>query len=101
MPQTRFVLKKSLDLGIRPIVVINKIDRPGARPEKVVDMVFDLFCELNADDKQLDFPVVYTSAKQGVAKRELDDASDNLGPLFEMIRERVAPPIRKHHSRCW
>jgi len=92
MPQTRFVLKKSLDLGIRPIVVINKIDRPGARPEKVVDMVFDLFCELNADDKQLDFPIVYTSAKQGVAKRELNDASDNLEPLFEMIRERVAPP---------
>ena len=93
MPQTRFVLKKSLDLGIRPIVVINKIDRPGARPEKVVDMVFDLFCELNADEEQLDFPVVYTSAKQGFAKRELADESNNLEPLFEMIRERVAPPV--------
>ncbi len=92
MPQTRFVLKKSLDLGIRPIVVINKIDRPGARPEKVVDMVFDLFCELNADEEQLDFPIVYTSAKQGFAKRELSDASDNLEPLFAMIAERVAPP---------
>ncbi len=78
MPQTRFVLKKSLDLGIRPIVVINKIDRPGARPEKVVDMVFDLFCELNADEEQLDFPIVYTSAKQGFAKRELIDESNNL-----------------------
>jgi GTP-binding protein len=93
MPQTRFVLKKSLDLGIRPIVVINKIDRPGARPEKVVDMVFDLFCELNADEKQLDFPFIFTSAKLGIAKRELDDDSDNLDPLFEMIRERVAPPV--------
>ncbi|PLX71897.1 MAG: translational GTPase TypA [Desulfuromonas sp.] len=92
MPQTRFVLKKSLDLGIRPIVVINKIDRPGARPEKVVDMVFDLFCELNADEEQLDFPVVYTSAKQGIAKRDLEDDSSNLEPLFAMIGERVAPP---------
>jgi len=92
MPQTRFVLKKSLDLGIKPIVVINKIDRPGARPEKVVDMVFDLFCELNADEEQLDFPVIYTSAKQGYAKRELADESDNLEPLFLMIGERVAPP---------
>ncbi len=92
MPQTRFVLKKSLDLGLRPIVVINKIDRPGSRPEKVVDMVFDLFCELNADENQLDFPFIFTSAKQGIAKRELEDDSDNLNPLFEMIRERVAPP---------
>jgi GTP-binding protein len=93
MPQTRFVLKKSLDLGLRPIVVINKIDRPGSRPEKVVDMVFDLFCELNADENQLDFPFIFTSAKQGIAKRELSDDSDNLNPLFEMIRERVAPPV--------
>ncbi|WP_298037778.1 translational GTPase TypA [uncultured Desulfuromonas sp.] len=92
MPQTRFVLKKSLDLGIRPIVVINKIDRPGARPEEVVDMVFDLFCELNAAEEQLDFPVVYASAKQGFAKRELEDDSVNLEPLFKMIAERVAPP---------
>ena len=93
MPQTRFVLKKSLDLGLRPIVVINKIDRPGSRPEKVVDMVFDLFCELNADENQLDFPFIFTSAKQGIAKRELADDSDNLEPLFEMISERVAPPV--------
>ncbi len=93
MPQTRFVLKKSLDLGIKPIVVINKIDRPGARPEAVVDMVFDLFCELNADEEQLDFPIVYASAKNGYAKRELGDESDNLEPLFGMIAERVAPPV--------
>ncbi|PLX88222.1 MAG: translational GTPase TypA [Desulfuromonas sp.] len=92
MPQTRFVLKKSLDLGIKPIVVINKIDRPGSRPEAVVDMVFDLFCELDANEDQLDFPIVYASAKLGIAKRELADESENLEPLFDMIRERVAPP---------
>jgi GTP-binding protein len=92
MPQTRFVLKKSLDLGIKPIVVINKIDRPGARPEAVVDMVFDLFCELTANEKQLDFPIVYASAKFGIAKASLAEESDNLQPLFDMIRDRVDPP---------
>ncbi len=92
MPQTRFVLKKSLDLGLKPLVVINKIDRPGSRPEEVVDMVFDLFCELNANEEQLDFPIVYTSAKNGIAKKELEDDSDNLEPLFQMIRDRVDPP---------
>ena len=92
MPQTRFVLKKSLDLGLKPIVVINKIDRPGARPEEVVNMVFDLFCELNANEEQLDFPIVYASAKNGIAKNELEDDSDNLEPLFRMIRDRVDPP---------
>ncbi|MFO7812478.1 MAG: translational GTPase TypA [Pelovirga sp.] len=92
MPQTRFVLKKSLDLGIKPIVVINKIDRPGARPETVVDMVFDLFCELTANENQLDFPIVYASAKFGIAKASLADESDNLDPLFDMIRQRVDPP---------
>jgi len=92
MPQTRFVLKKSLDLGIKPIVVINKVDRPGARPEEVVNMVFDLFCELDANEEQLDFPIVYASAKQGYAMRELDQQSDDLEPLFTMIGERVAPP---------
>lgn len=92
MPQTRFVLKKSLDLGIKPIVVINKIDRPGARPETVVDMVFDLFCELSANEQQLDFPIVYASAKFGIAKANLADESDNLTPLFSAIRDRVDPP---------
>ncbi len=92
MPQTRFVLKKSLDLGLKPIVVINKIDRPGARPEAVVDMVFDLFCELEADEDQLDFPIVYASAKFGIAKNHFDDESDNLDPLFDMIDAKVAPP---------
>jgi GTP-binding protein len=93
MPQTRFVLKKSLDLGIKPIVVINKIDRPGARPEAVVDMVFDLFCELNANELQLDFPIVYASAKFGIAKASLADESKDLQPLFAMIRDRVDPPL--------
>lgn len=92
MPQTRFVLKKSLELGLKPIVVINKIDRPGARPTQVVDMVFDLFCELNANEYQLDFPIVYSSAKFGIAKAELVDESDNLLPLFNAIRDRVDPP---------
>lgn len=92
MPQTRFVLKKALGLGHRPVVVINKIDRPGARPEEVVNMVFDLFCELDADENQLEFPIVYTSAKLGIAKKEMADESDNLDPLFDVIREHVPAP---------
>jgi len=92
MPQTRFVLKKSLDLGLRPIVVINKVDRPGARPAEVVDMVFDLFCELQATDAQLDFAICYTSAKMGYAMREMDQPSENMEPLFELIKENVHPP---------
>jgi len=92
MPQTRFVLKKSLDLGLKPIVVINKIDRPGARPDEVVDMVFDLFCELNANDEQLDFPIVYTSAKLGYAKLDMTSDSTSLEPLFAVIESNVHPP---------
>ncbi|WP_129127361.1 translational GTPase TypA [Geomonas oryzae] len=92
MPQTRFVLKKSLDLGLKPIVVINKVDRPGARPSEVVDMVFDLFCELQASDAQLDFAICYTSAKMGYAMREMEHPSDNMEPLFELIKENVHPP---------
>jgi GTP-binding protein len=92
MPQTRFVLKKSLDLGLRPIVVINKVDRPGARPAEVVDMVFDLFCELQASDAQLDFAICYTSAKLGYAMIEMDQVSENMEPLFELIKENVHPP---------
>ena len=92
MPQTRFVLKKSLDLGLKPIVVINKIDRPGCRPAAVVDMVFDLFCELNANENQLDFPIVYASAKNGYAMHELGEESANLEPLFDVIRDRVDAP---------
>ncbi|MDD2850293.1 MAG: translational GTPase TypA [Desulfuromonadaceae bacterium] len=92
MPQTRFVLKKSLDLGLKPIVVINKIDRPGSRPDEVLNMVFDLFCELNASDDQLDFPVVYTSAKLGYAKIDINIESSNLEPLFAVIEANVRPP---------
>lgn len=92
MPQTRFVLKKSLDLGLKPIVVINKIDRPGARPDEVLNMVFDLFCELNATDEQLDFPVVYTSAKQGYAKLDIKAESNSMEPLFAVVEANVRPP---------
>jgi len=92
MPQTRFVLKKSLDLGLKPIVVINKIDRPGSRPDEVLNMVFDLFCELNASDEQLDFPVVYTSAKLGFAKLDVNAESSSMEPLFAVIESNVRPP---------
>ncbi|MDU0460106.1 MAG: translational GTPase TypA [Geobacteraceae bacterium] len=92
MPQTRFVLKKSLDLGLKPIVVINKIDRPGSRPDEVLNMVFDLFCELNASDDQLDFPVVYTSAKMGYAKLDINIESTSMEPLFAVVESNVRPP---------
>lgn len=92
MPQTRFVLKKSLDLGLKPIVVINKIDRPGSRPDEVLNMVFDLFCELNASDEQLDFPVVYTSAKMGYAKLDISIDSTSMEPLFAVVESNVHPP---------
>lgn len=92
MPQTRFVLKKSLDLGLKPIVVINKIDRPGARPEEVVDMVFDLFCELDATEDQMDFPIVYASAKNGYARYEPTDDNMDLKPLFDVIQDKVPSP---------
>ena len=91
--QTKFVLKKALQNGAKPIVVINKIDRENARPHKVLDMVFDLFIELKATDLQLDFPVIYASARDGYAMREIEDNSDNLEPLFEAIVKHIpAPP---------
>ena len=92
MPQTRFVLKKALGLGKKPIVVLNKIDRPGARPEEVVDEVLDLFIELGADDDQLEFPVVYASGRNGYAKYNVEDEGKNLVPLFETIVKEVPPP---------
>ena len=92
MPQTREVLKKSLALGLKPIVVINKIDRPGAQPEKVVDQVIELFIELDATDEQLDFPVVYASAKNGIAKMDLADETTNLDCLFETIINTIQAP---------
>lgn len=90
MPQTKFVLQKSLTLGIRPIVLINKIDKTGARPDEVLNMVFDLFVDLNATNEQLDFPILYTIGKQGIAKRSLEDESKDLTPLFETIIKHVA-----------
>ncbi|QAT40106.1 translational GTPase TypA [Clostridium sp. JN-9] len=92
MPQTKFVLKKALELNLKPIVVINKLDRPDARPTEVLDEVFDLFIELGADDDQLDFPVVYCSAKTGIAKKELEDESTNMDPLFDAIIKNVKAP---------
>lgn len=92
MPQTKYVLKKSLELGLSPIVVINKIDRPNSRPHEVLDMIFDLFVDLNATNEQLDFPVVYASAKQGIAKFEVDDVNEDLKPLFDTILKNVKEP---------
>ena len=91
MPQTKFVLKKSLELGLKPIVVINKIDKPAARPDEVNEMVYELFLDLGATDEQLDFPVIYAAAKTGMAKKNLSDESDNLNPLLDMILEHVSP----------
>ncbi len=93
MPQTKFVLRKSLALGHKPIVVINKIDRPNARPDEVLNMVFDLFVDLEANDEQLDFPVIYASAKQGYAIRELGQEPEGLTTLFDFILEKVDVPV--------
>ena len=92
MPQTRFVTKKALALGLRPIVVINKIDRPGARPDWVVDQTFDLFDNLGATDEQLDFPIVYASGLNGFAKMELDQESSDMRPLFDVVLAHVPTP---------
>lgn len=91
MPQTRFVLKKSLDLGLKPIVVINKIDRPSAEPARALDQVFDLFVSLGASDEQLDFPTIYTSAKQGFCRLEPDGENRDMIPLLELIVAKVDP----------
>nr|WP_067293443.1 translational GTPase TypA [Marinobacterium profundum] len=92
MPQTRFVTQKAFAQGLRPIVVINKVDRPGARPDWVVDQVFDLFDNLGATDEQLDFPIVYASALNGIAGLEVDQMSEDMTPLFEAVVEHVSPP---------
>lgn len=98
MPQTRFVLKKSLELGLKPMVVLNKIDKPAARPAEVEEMVYELFLDLGANDEQLNFPVVYAIARDGVAKRKMEDEAKNLEPLLDTILEHVplAPqPLEK------
>src|SRR5688572_4543910 len=90
--QTRFVLRKALEAGAKPIVVINKVDRQNAAPHKVLDQVFELFLSLHATDEQLDFPIVYSSAKLGFAKKNLADANESMEPLFETIVQRIPPP---------
>jgi len=92
MPQTKFVVKKALELGHRPIVVVNKIDKPGAEPDRVVDEVFDLFAAMDANDEQLEFPVVYAAARDGYAKINLEDENKDLTPLFETIINEVPEP---------
>jgi GTP-binding protein len=92
MPQTRFVTRKALALGIRPILVINKVDRPGCDPTGTVDETFDLFCALGATDEQLDFPIVYASGREGWAVKDLNDERKDLGPLLDVIVEKVKPP---------
>jgi GTP-binding protein len=92
MPQTKFVLGKALALGLRPMVIINKVDKPDGRPEEVVDEVFDLFVALDADDAQLDFPILYASGRDGWCVKELGDARTSLDPLLETITQHVPPP---------
>lgn len=92
MPQTKFVVKKALNLGLKPIVVVNKIDKPAADPDRVINEIFDLFVALGANDEQLEFAVVYAAAKNGYAKLNLDDVNENMIPLFETIIERVPAP---------
>ncbi|MBN2394888.1 MAG: GTP-binding protein, partial [Candidatus Atribacteria bacterium] len=98
MPQTRFVLRKAMELHIVPIIVINKVDRPNARPEEVLNEIYDLFIELGANDQQIDFPVVYTSARLGIAGLSLDQMSSNLEPLFSAILTNIPSPSIDVHS---
>jgi GTP-binding protein len=92
MPQTRFVLRKALELGLKAIVVVNKVDRADSQPDHVVNQTFDLFCELNANEHQLDFPIVFASALQGVATLDLKKPQDNINALFDTIVAKVPPP---------
>ena len=94
MPQTRFVLKKSLELGLKPIVVINKIDKPAAEPEIAQEKVFELFLDLGASDEQLDFETVYAIGRDGIAKIHLDDESKDLSPLLDTILKKFRPPLQ-------
>ena len=98
MPQTKFVVKKALSLGLRPIVVINKIDKPAADPDRVINEIFDLFVALDANDEQLEFPIVYAAAKNGYAKHKLEDENTDMGPLFEAIINHVPAPSGKDEN---
>ncbi|MGL4655151.1 MAG: translational GTPase TypA, partial [Sarcina sp.] len=93
MPQTKFVLRKALELGLNPAVVINKIDKSDARPEVVIDEVFELFLELGANDEQLDFPIIYASARDGICTNDLDTPKDNMKDLFDLIIDHVPAPV--------
>lgn len=107
MPQTRFVTQKAFKAGLRPIVVVNKIDRPGARPDWVIDQIFDLFDNLGATDEQLDFPIVYASALNGIAGLDHEKMDDNMDALFQAIIDHVparwwTPRVRSRcRSRSW
>ena len=92
MPQTRFVTQKAFAQGLKPIVVVNKIDRPGARPDWVIDQIFDLFDNLGASDDQLDFPIIYCSALNGIAGMDPEELADNMDPMFQAIVDIVEPP---------
>src|ERR1041385_5549901 len=92
LPQTRFVLRKALERGLPPVVVINKIDRPDARAQEVLNEIYDLFIDLDANEDQLDFPVLYAISKQGIAKTSLEDTSTDLRPLFNAILQHIPPP---------
>ena len=98
MPQTKFVVKKALGFGLKPIVVVNKIDKPAADPDRVVNEIFDLFVALEANDEQLDFPVVYAAARDGYAKKNLNDENKNLEPLFEVITTHIPSPSGKDEN---
>ena len=98
MPQTKFVVKKALSLGLRPIVVVNKIDKPAGDPDRVINEIFDLFVALDANDKQLEFPIVYAAAKNGYAKHKLEDENINMEPLFETIINHVPAPSGKDEN---
>lgn len=99
MPQTRFVTQKAFERGLNPIVVVNKVDRPGARPDWVIDQVFDLFDRLGASDEQLDFPIIYASALNGMAGLDAEQLADDMTPLFEMIVNQVKPPAVDEQGR--
>src|SRR5580693_2668854 len=93
LPQTRYVLSKALEAKLAPIVVINKIDRPDARVPEVLDEIYDLFIDLDATEDQLDFPILYTIAKTGIARTSLEDNSADLRPLFDAIVKHIPPPV--------